>query len=195
MLGVLCAWCARTRPLWYPVLRSAAQYAWCWVSSCARCALRLPHSSSYTLRYIPSGPTFGQPWQSAALVLRRSAALALGCSGARSVARLAIPARGDTQPSAASALSDHLVLIFGARGSLNLPYRSVLPSARRSFELGPPMLGIPDASHSPSLTYLLMRVDICARMSFISACIHATHLSARRFALIMFGMLAQLGML
>ena len=57
------------------------------------------------------------------------------------------------------------------------------------------MLGIPDASHSPSLTYLLMRVDICARMSFISACIHASHLSARRFALIMFGMLAQLCML
>ena len=57
------------------------------------------------------------------------------------------------------------------------------------------MLGIPDASHSPSLTYLLMRVDICARMSFISACIHASHLSARRCALIMFGMLAQLCML
>ena len=29
-----------------------------------------------------------------------------------------------------------------------------------------------------------MRVDICACMSFISACIHASHLSARSFALI-----------
>ncbi len=46
------------------------------------------------------------------------------------------------------------------------------------------MLGIPDASHSPSLTCLLMRVDICACMSFISAGIHVSDLSARNFALI-----------
>ncbi len=126
VLGVPCAWCARTRPLWYPGLRSAAQYAWCWVSSCARCALRLPHSlvdhSSTTLPYIPSGPTFGQPWQSAALVLRRSAALALGCSGARSVPRLAIPTRGDTQPSAASALSGHLPLRLGRFDYISQPF-------------------------------------------------------------------------
>jgi hypothetical protein len=173
-LGVLGA-----RPLWYPVLRAAARYAWCWVSSSARCALRVPRSlvdrSSTTRLCIPSGPTLGHLCQSVALVLRRSAALALGCAGARSVPRLAIPARGDAQRSAASVLSGHMVLIFSAWGSLNFLYCYALPGARRSFELGPPTLGIPDALHSPSLTCLLMRVDICACMSFISACIHASH--------------------
>ena len=49
----------------------------------ARCALSLSHSlvehSSSTLPCIPSGPTLGQLWQSAALVLRYSPVLVLGC--------------------------------------------------------------------------------------------------------------------
>jgi hypothetical protein len=120
----------------------------------------LVERSSSTLPCIPSGSTFGQLWQSAALVLQHSAVLALGCSGARLVPRLAIPARGDGQRSAASALSGHLVLIFSAWGSLTLL-------------IALHCLALDDLFRSPTFGTLLLSL---ACLCVCILCLHVFHL-------------------
>jgi hypothetical protein len=90
-----------------------------------------------------------------------SAALALGCSGAWSVRRLATWVLGDAQRSAASALSGRS--IFGDQRSSR---------ARRSLALGPPDAPHPRRSAFSFSHLLALREYVCAYMSFILACMH-----------------------